>query len=228
MPHSMIRSSTRRVAVPRARAWLLALLLSGAAGAAMAADAPAKPAGGKPYTRVLVVGITPNFDQRCAFEYALGSQIAGGGVTAIVSCDAMGSKTPLTRENLEKLAAERHADAVVATRLVASGLKTEEGGSRDTRGSASYKATDAGYANVYYGGWAAYGVPVTYGEFQASASITTLKGEVRVLTQVYSTADASLVYSTETTAKNLESGSAVVRIAEPIAKRLRREKIVAR
>ena len=211
-----------------APALLVALVLWPLAGLrAMEPGAATTPAG-KPFHRVLLVGVSPDFDQRCRFEYALGAQIAGDEVTAIASCDAMGSKQPLTRENVEKLIAERRADAVIATRLVASSARAEEGGGRDTRGSAQYKATDFGYENWYYGGWTAYGVPVTYGEFQSSASITTLKGEVRVLTQVYSTADGTLVHSMETTAKNLESGSALARIAEPIAKKLRREKILPR
>lgn len=216
---------TRRA--PPGSSLLIALLAAAATGIAGAAEPPrARPA--QPYSRVLIVGVTPNFDQRCLFEYALGSQIANERVTAIVSCDAMGSKMELTRENVEKVVAERKADAVIATRLVAGRMEAKEGGGRDTRGSAQYKATDFGYENWYYGGWTAYGVPVTYGEFQSSASITTLKGEVRVLTQVYSTADASLVHSMETASRNLESGSALARIAEPIAKKLRREKILPR
>jgi hypothetical protein len=49
---------------------------------------------------------------------------------------------------------------VLATSLVAVNSEAKEGGSRDTRGNASYKATDAGLATGYYG---VYGVPV-YGE----------------------------------------------------------------
>jgi hypothetical protein len=209
-------------------ALLVALVVLPGAGVAAAEAGASAPRGGTPFHRVLIVGVTPNFDQRCLFEYALGAQLASEQVTAVASCDAMGSKVELTRANVEKVVAERRVDAVIATRLVASKLSTEDGGGRDTRGSAQYKATDFGYENFYYGGWTAYGVPVTYGEFQASASITTLKGEVRLLTQVYSTADATLVHSMETKSKNLESGSALARIAEPIAKKLRREKIVAR
>jgi hypothetical protein len=208
---------------------LAALALPPLAGLRAAEPGAAAAPAGKPFHRVLVIGITPNFDQRCLFEYALGSQLASEQVTAVVSCDAMGSQLELNRTNVEKIARERRVDAVIATRLVASKLGTEEGGGRDTRGSAQYKATGAGFENVYYGGgWTAYGVPVTYGEFQSSDSITTLKGEVRLLTQVYSTADASLVHSVETKSKNLESGSALARIAEPIAKKLRRDKVVAR
>jgi hypothetical protein len=211
----------------RSPSLLLGCVLGAVAALAASAQTPtSRPA--QPYSRVLIIGVTPNFNQRCLFEYALASQIVNEKVTAIASCDAMGSAMEITRENVEKVVVERRADAVIATRLVAAGLTTEEGGGRDTRGSGQYKATDFGYENFYYGGWGAYGVPVTYGEFVSSPSITTLKGQVRVLTQVYSAADASLVFTGETVSKNLESGSALARMAEPIAKKLRREKIVPR
>jgi hypothetical protein len=234
-PDSRLDGRTRRVpgrrralAVLTAPVLLAALALPPLAGLRAAEPGAAAAPAGKPFHRVLIIGITPNFDQRCLFEYALGSQLASEQVTAVVSCDAMGSQLEINRANVEKIARERRVDAVIATRLVASKLATEDGGGRDTRGSAQYKATGAGFENVYVGGWTAYGVPVTYGEFQSSDSITTLKGEVRLLTQVYSTADASLVHSVETKSKNLESGSALARIAEPIAKKLRRDKVVAR
>lgn len=211
----------------RACSLVLCLAIGGVPAAVSAADSPA-PRPAQPFSRVLIIGVTPNFNQRCFFEYALASQIVNEKVTAIASCDAMGSKMEITRENVEKVVAERRADAVIATRLVAAGMATEDGGSRDTRGSGQYKATDFGYENFYYGGWGAYGVPVTYGEFVSSPSITTLKGEVRVLTQVYSAADAALVFTGETVSKDLESGSALARMAEPIAKKLRREKIIPR
>jgi hypothetical protein len=87
-----------------------------------------------------------------------------------------------------------------------------------------YKATDAGYATSYYG---AYGIPVVYGEFQTAPSITTVTGAVRVVTKVYETRGATLVYTVETKAKNLESrDSGLASVAESIAKRLRREKLI--
>ena len=120
---------------PAARAWLLVLCL--ALGVVPVAGSAAEPAGARPaqpFSRVLIIGVTPNFDQRCLFEYALGSQIANERVTAIASCDLMSSTTELTRENVEKIVRERKADAVIATRLVARSMRAEDGGGRDTRG----------------------------------------------------------------------------------------------
>jgi hypothetical protein len=113
------------------------------------------------FTRVLVVGVSPNVNQRCAFEFFMASRLKSDTVQVFRSCDAVKEKNPLTLESIEQAIAAVQADAVLATSLVSRALKGQEGGSRDTRGNASYKATDAGFATGYYG---VYGVPVIYGE----------------------------------------------------------------
>jgi hypothetical protein len=176
------------------------------------------------YQRVLVVGVSPSIDQRCPFERYLASRIKSANTTAIVSCDVVDRKAPLTRESIEAAIASQKADAVVATNLVSKKWDAEEGGSRDTRGGGMYKATDAGYATGYYG---AYGVPVVYGEFQTASSITTLQGEVEVQTRVYETQKATVVYSLDTVAKKLESrGAGLDALTSAIADRLRRDGLV--
>ena len=176
------------------------------------------------FTRVLVLGVTPHINQRCAFEFFLASQVTSESTKGIRSCDAVKEKNPLTLESIEAAIASQQADAVVATRLVAADWAAEEGRGRDERGGGMYKATDAGYETSYYG---AYGIPVVYGEFQTAPSITTVTGEVRVVTKVYETRNATLVSTVETTAKNLESrDAALASIAEAIAKRLRREGLI--
>lgn len=178
----------------------------------------------QPFTRVLVVGATPHVNQRCAFEFFLASQITSESTKGIRSCDAVKEKNPLTLESIEAAIAAQKVDAVVATTLVAADFGAEEGRGRDERGGGMYKATDAGYATGYYG---AYGIPVVYGEFQTAPSITTVTGEVKVVTKVYETRGATLVHTEETTAKNLESrDSALASVAESIAKRLRREGLI--
>jgi len=179
----------------------------------------------QPFARVLIVGVTPNINQRCAFEYFLASRIQSDKTDAIRSCDAVADKyAPLTRESIDQAVAAQQADAVVATILVARQAGAKSGGDRDTRGGAYYKATDSGWATGYYG---AYGVPVLYGEFQTAPSITTVKGDVKVETKVYATHGATLVYTLQTSAKDLESrDEAFAVITTPIADRLHREGLV--
>ena len=140
---------------------------------------------------------------------------------AVRSCDAVTKKDPLTLESIEQAVASVQADAVLATNLVSREFETKEGGSRDTRGSAMYKATDAGFSTGYYG---VYGVPVIYGEFATAPPLTTVQDEVRVSSRLYATSDKTLIYTLDTHARNLESTDvALSDIATAIANQLRRE-----
>ena len=173
------------------------------------------------FTRVLVVGVSPNVNQRCAFEFFMASQLKSESVQAIRSCDAVKEKSPLTLESIEQAIAAAQADAVLATSLVSRQIEAKEGGSRDTRGNASYKATDAGYATGYYG---VYGVPVIYGEFATAPAFTIAQGEARVSSRFYQTRDKALIYTLETKATKLESSDAALHdFAAAIADKLRRE-----
>ena len=172
------------------------------------------------FTRVLVVGVSPDINQRCAFEYALASKINSAQTSAITSCRAMAQKEPLTREGVEAAVAAQQADAVVATSLAEKEWDAASSG-RDTRGSGSYKATDAGYATGYYG---AYGIPVVYGDFQTTASAKTLRGDIEVTSKVWQTSGPAEVYSMATAVKNIEStDQGIIDLATAIANRLRRE-----
>jgi hypothetical protein len=176
------------------------------------------------YTRVLVVAVSPDVNQRCAFEQFLVVQIQGETTQAIASCRALSLKDPLTVENVERAIETHRIDAVIATSLIASKIGAQEGGSRETRGDAYFKPTDIGYWTGYYG---AYGMPVVYGEFQTAPSITTVQGEVEILTKVFDTRDAALVYELNTKARDLESReSGLAIVTGPIADRLRKDGLV--
>jgi hypothetical protein len=176
------------------------------------------------FTRVLVVGVSPNVNARCAFEHFMVSQMQSAATTVIASCDAVAQPNPLTRESIDAAVVSQQADAVVATLLVSRSVSSEEGGGRDTRGNASYKATDSGFTTGYYG---VYGVPVIYGEFQSAPPITTAQGEVRVTSNVYETRGPALVYTADTVAKDLESSdTGFSKVAAAIADRLRRDGLI--
>jgi hypothetical protein len=172
------------------------------------------------FTRVLVLGVSPDINQRCTFEAFMQTQLRTESVKAIRSCDAVTQKNPLTLESIEQAVASVQADAVLATSLVSSEYEAKEGGGRDTRGSAMYKATDAGFATGYYG---VYGIPVIYGEFATAPAITTVQGEVHVTSRFYETRDKTLIYTVDTRARNLESRDAgLYDVAAAIAHQLRR------
>ena len=171
------------------------------------------------YKRVLVVGVSPNLDQRCKFERFLAARIRSESTEAFTSCASVTKRDPLTRESIDEAIKLKQADAVVATILVSKEWHLKQGGDRDTRGGGMYKAVDSGWATGYYG---AYGVPVIYGEFKTAPSVDTLKGDVEVMTQFFDTTSATLLYRVETVAKNLEERAAGLdAITTPIADRLR-------
>lgn len=171
------------------------------------------------FSRVLVVGISPDLNERCPFERALASKIKSATTVAIVSCDVMSLKDPLTRESIEAAVAAKNADAVLTTSLVSKSWGVEERGGADSRGGAYYKATDS-----YYG---AYGAPVVYAEFQTSASVTSLKGEAHITSKLYETRGATVIYTVDSKVKNMNSrAEGLTEITSPIGKKLRKEGLI--
>ena len=170
------------------------------------------------FSRVLVVGLSPDLNQRCAFERSMAGQIRTGGTTAFISCDAMPKDTALTRESVEAAVAERNADAVLATSLVSQSSQIAEGGTEDTRGMAMYKASDA-----YFGPYGS----VVAGNYHTAAPITNIQGDAHILSKLYETRGATSVYTLDTKVKHIESrGQVLAEITPPIAKKLRKEGLI--
>lgn len=173
------------------------------------------------YARLLVIGVTPDRDLRCAFESDFASQLISASTAVISSCDQMNAKEPLTRENVERVATSLHADAVLATRLVSMKFGHGEGNSDDTRGDSLYKATDLAYG--------AYGMPVTYVEFQTAPPLTSLTSSLHVVTKLYATHGATLIYTIDTVTKSQEIDSTeatLMTLTAPTADRLRRAGLI--
>lgn len=173
------------------------------------------------YASLLVIGVSPDRDLRCAFESTFASQLMSASTTVISSCAKMSAKEPLTRENVERVAAAVHADAVLATRLVSMSTAQGEGNTNDTRGDSVYKATDFAYG--------AYGMPVTYVDFQTAPPLTSLTSSLHVVTKLYETHGATLIYTIDTVTKRQEIDSTeatLVTITAPTADRLRRAGLI--
>ncbi len=216
---------------------LVALVLGGCAGQARVKSSWQPDADREQsFRKVLVVGLSPNASVRCDFESFMTNQLRQS-IDAKSSCLYMKTTEPLTRENIERVIGEYQPDAVLTTSLVQSAVGAIEGGSRDTRGSGRYKATGRGYDDFgygpydgygYNGGYGPWGVPVVYVEFQTTPVVTSLEGEVTILSMLYEVENASLVYELTTRAKNLSSrDNALATITAPIAERLRRDGLVA-
>lgn len=210
---------TARPSVAHALLFLGAFWLSASASAASVKSTWADDVSRKQsFSRVLVVGISPDVNQRCRFERILAAKLESASTVAIASCDVIAEKNPLTRESIETAVAAQNADAVLATSLISRSWSAKDGGTRDTRGDAYYKATDA-----YYG---VYGTVIA-ADFRTSASITTIRGKVQITSKLYETRGASVVYTVDTKVRNIESTDAGFHeITEPIGKRLRRDGLI--
>jgi hypothetical protein len=170
------------------------------------------------FARVLVVGISPDLNQRCAFERSLASKLRSGSTQAYISCDVMPQKAELTRETIEAAVAAKNADAVLATSLISQAWDTKEGATRDEQGFGVYKRVDS-----YYG---VYGTVVA-ADFHAAPPITSVRGEAHITSKLYETRGATVVYTVDTRVKNIGSRSeALAEVTPPIAKKLRKDGLI--
>ena len=171
------------------------------------------------FSRVLVVGVSPDVNQRCAFEDSMAQALQQLGTAAQSACAVLGSKEPLSRESVEKAIAATGADAVLATRPMGGSVGVREGGTHETRGAGYYKPTGFGYAYDY---WGPYGMPVVYGEFQTAPAEFVLQGKAQVSSGLFQAGSAALVYSVDTEAARLESREqGLVTVTSSIAAQLR-------
>ncbi len=176
------------------------------------------------FSRILIVGLTPEYNTRCAFERFMRIEMKETSAVGIPSCDGMKSTEELSREGIERLIRDFNADAVLATSLVSASAEAQEGGTLETQGDAYYKATGYGYWHPYYG---PYGVPVVYGEFKTAPPITTVEGEIEIDSRLYQTSDAKMVYEMTTTARDLESrATGLAEVTAPIVERLKRDGLI--
>lgn len=206
--------------------FLAAAALAGCAQAPARSDGAWSPGAprGQAFDTILVVGVAPTLNQRCSFERFMVTELRGTGSTILSSCNTLPHSEPLTRENVERVIAEHGVDAVVATRLVDVRGRVREGGTMETRGDAYYKPTDVGYEYGYFG---VYGVPVVYGEFETAPSLLNVTGEVTVLTQVFETGGATLIYQVNTKARGLDSRlEGLAEVTSSVGQQLRRSGLV--
>jgi len=206
----------------------LVLLLAGSlvACSAIKVDAAKSESvtGDPDFSNVLVVGVSPDRNVRCAFEQALADNLRSATVKATASCNVMAADARLSREAVEAIVKSTGVDAVIATSLVAVKGAAKEGGSRDERGGGYYKPVVYGFDYGYFG---AYGVPVVYGEFETFPSVLSVSGAIELATNVYETNGGEKVYGMTTRAKNLESrGMALALITPRIAERLRDDRVI--
>jgi hypothetical protein len=217
--------NTPRLSACALRLVLAAVLMALAACTRPATVESAWPGGARQartFSKILVVGVSPDYTTRCRFERMMMDSLNTNGVQSMTSCSRMASKDPLTREAVVEIVRDLGADAVLSTRLVDGKVKTVEGGSDEARGEAYYKPVGYGYMDdPFYG---SYGLPITYVDFVAEAPTMTMRRTVVVSSNLYETQGATVVYTLDTATYDKKSqGEVIDSVTDAIAKRLRRD-----
>jgi hypothetical protein len=195
--------------------------LSGCAGSASLRSAWQGSAPHPSFSRVLIVGINANFDQRCAFEFSLASWFSGTSTLPLVSCNTMMPKDPLTRATIERVAAAEHADAVLTSAVVTLQVSAQPGYTIPY-----YQVTGRGYVT---GPMGEYGVPVAFVQLESTTSVPTISGDIHIVTKLFDAHDATLVYTLDMQAKSDDvqsSSTAIETITGKIAAQLRRDGVI--
>jgi hypothetical protein len=195
--------------------------LSGCAGGGSVRSAWQTPAPHPSFSRILIVGVSTNFNQRCDFEFAMSSQFSGNPPHPIVSCNSMTPTEKLTRANIERAVAAVHADAVLTTAVVA--VQTSE---QKSEPIAYYQVVGQGYVTGPLG---AYGIPVAFVQLESTTPLPTVSGNIHLITKLFDTKDATLLYSLDTQAKDnaLQSTESTMDdLTGQIGDRLRRDGVI--
>lgn len=178
------------------------------------------------FSRILIVGISTDFTQRCSFEYAIASQFQASSTIPIASCDTLTPTDPLTRANIERVVAATHADAVLTSAVVTVQMGSEQGDTRDTRGTSYYQVTGVGYVTGELG---YYGVPVAFVQLDTTKPIPQITGSVHIVTKLFAANDAKLIYTlnSETSSDDVQStSSSIETITGEIGSKLHRDGII--
>jgi hypothetical protein len=212
----------KRVSVKSTLLILGVAWLAGCAGSSSVKSAWQESAPNRSFSRILIVGLNTNFDQRCAFEFSMASQFSGSSTQPLVSCNTMMPKESLTRANTERVVAAERADAVLTTAVVTMHLAKGRG----YTGMPYYQVEGMGYVT---GPLSAYGVPVAFVQLETPPSIPEITGAVHLITKLFDAQNAALVYTLDTRAKTDDlqlDDIAIETITELIAGRLRHYRVI--
>jgi hypothetical protein len=138
-----------------------------------------------------------------------------------VSCNSMTPTEQLTRANIERAVAAVHADAVLTTAVVALQTSAQKG-----EPIPYYQVVGQGYVTGPLG---AYGVPVAFVQLESTTPLPTITGDIHLITKLFDTKDATLLYSLDTQAKGnaLQSTESTMDdLTGQIGDRLRRDGVI--
>lgn len=202
---------------------LTALVLSGCAkGTKVERIRHEARAVGAPYSKILIVGVTPNEGLRWRWERLMASTLGDEGITAWASVREMGYDTPLNRDSVTAAVRKTGAEAVLISRLIHQKVKPEEVEERtDTKVLRSDElVSDSGFIIDFFS--------YNYTDIK-EPSYTLLTSTVKIASDLYDAQIGKLVYSLRTTTYQKQTEWEVLdEVTIAIAKRLRKDRMTRR
>ncbi|MEZ5566472.1 MAG: hypothetical protein R3F24_13655 [Gammaproteobacteria bacterium] len=183
----------------------------------------------QPYSNVLVVAVSEDFDRRRLFENAVGEDLAAQGVRGTTSTRTMRTTDVLSRESVTALVRQSGADAVLVTRLVNTdvSLKEKRGQTVLKMGTPDSRLED--FNRYGYG----YGYDLYMYDFTVTWEPSSLivNRDVALTTNLFDTSNGKQVYTVRTDVKISNSASldrnsdvAVIdKVANELVRKLRQD-----
>ena len=178
-----------------------------------------------PFSNVLVIAVSEDFDRRRLFENALVDELADSSTRATPSTRTMLTTDVLNQESMTALVKATGADAVLVTRLVHQDVAVKE------KQGATVVNVDAVADDLWYRDPYAYNV-YSY-DFRATwePSSLVIKRKVRVTTDLFEAGEGKVLYTIRSDVRVTNSASldqntdvAVIdTLAAELARRLRRD-----
>ncbi|MBL8199725.1 MAG: hypothetical protein JNK40_02025 [Chromatiales bacterium] len=190
----------------------------------------ARPA--QPYSKVLVVAVSDDFNRRRAFENSLANELAAGGTAGIPSTRTMLTTDVVDRESVAALVKAAGAEAVLVTRLAYEAVDVKQKRGREVLkmdnpgapASAGTSVEEPYFYNVY-----------TY-DYSVSAEPPALeiRRDITVTTDLFSAGDGKRIYTIRsnvriTNSERMDQNTDVAvmdKVATELARRLRRDRAV--
>jgi hypothetical protein len=185
-----------------------------------------------PFSKVLVVAVSDDFNRRRTFENSLASELAAGGTVGIPSTRTMLTTDVIDRESVAALVKATGAEAVLVTRLVneAVGVKQQRGREvlkMDTPGAPSSAATnveDPYFYNVYTYDYSVSEEPPSL-QIERDLTVTTDLFEVGEGRRIYTIRSNVRITNAESLDQNTDV-AVIDKVATGLARTLRRDRAV--
>jgi hypothetical protein len=189
-----------------------ALLIASCAPSTQVITQYQNPAFADRVAKVLVVGIHEDRSIRRRFEDAMVNALRAEGADAQSSTSAMGADRALNRDTLVAAAQDSGSDAVLITRLLDTQARADIEQGRST--AEAQRRHDVPIADFFR---------YDYAEYQDPMTVTTVRTVVLV-SDLYSTAAETKIWSAESTAFEKETAAAVItEVSAGLASRLGRD-----